>query len=1244
MAHSWTAAQEAAIKTRDRTLLVSAAAGSGKTATLTERVISSLLDKKNPSTLSRLLIVTFTNESAADMREKIAQALDAAIEREPENRSLLAERLLLPSAKISTIDALCNRLLRQNARAAGLSPDYRVADTAEAALLSRTVIEEMIEAAYAGENPHGLSAEDFCLLADTLTTAGSEADLSELLLSLYDKLQSEPLGIRFIERTAEAYEKEAKAPFYASVYGKAIKERVLSSLSSFSVRYKDLLAFYPEDEAIASLTRRHSYFLSEAAALTELLKALPDEEDPKRLFNWDKLPTLPSLTGKAITQQIKDADAPIATLHKEYTTYLKKIKEKYFSYSENAANEILPATASFLRALYTFLASFEESLTEEKRRLNLCSFADLETLSYRLLIDENGQKTPTACALSEGFDAVYIDEFQDVNAIQYGIFQALSKEGTLFMVGDIKQSIYSFRNADPRIFSRLREAYPALNRKEKQAAAALFFSENFRCDRPIVDYVNTVLGTLFRRAEGLLRYEDADDLVFSKKGACANHTVRTLFFEKAQAEEKEERENAVSPDSAEAKEGEEEAPIEAAEASFVADEVVRLLREGKRNDGQAIRPEDIALLFRSASSMQAFREAIDGRFKTVVRNAGDFFLNPEVLLALSLLNVIDNPRRDVYLAATLRSPLFGFTLEDLIAVRRENKSLCLYDALRAFCKGHPDFEKGNRFLSHLQEWRREAEGVAVGELLLRVFRDSGLLYLSGEGADGKHENLLLLYNYARTFEGAAYHGLYNFIGYVNRVIEEKRTLLSSAEEAAVGAVRMMTIHASKGLEFPVCFLCDVGHGFNRTDTRQSLLYEKEMGLAVRLLCRGGNAKAENPLRILFAERMNEAVAEEELRILYVALTRARERLYVTGSGKNLQKKLDECKQNCATCSRSQILSASSYMAWLMNLRTVIESEGFSLAEAGSQPLLSEDLPVKAASSLPPDTEEADRLFESFSKSLSFIYPDEALARLPEKLSVSRLSPAVLDGTEVESATLPAVLPDSPLLRAENEEILDLSRGDIDPLAKEPLFNPTLPAFISGKRADEAALAGTATHVFMQFADFELLERNGTEAELLRLTEKEFLRPEEAARVRKNEIEAFLRSPLFQKMKNAKRLRRELRFHATLPAALFTSEAEKKQALSEKTLLVQGVIDCVLENEDGSYILVDYKTDRLTPYELAHRAAAEEKLILRHRTQLYYYAEALSRMYGKPPAGVSIYSLPLGDEIALRFEAGRHPYL
>ncbi len=1230
MAHSWTAAQAAAIGTRDRTLLISAAAGSGKTATLTERVISSLLDKERPSSLSRLLIVTFTNESAADMRGKIARALDAAIEKDPENRTLLAERLLLPSAKISTIDALCNRLLRQNAEAVGLSPDYRVADTAEAALLSRAVMEELIEASYAGAGAEGLTAEAFCLLADTLTSPGSESELSELLLALYDRLQSAPLGIRFIEAIADTYEREAALPFYSSRYGRLIKESALSGLSSLSSRYRERLAFYPVDETVPALTRRHDFFLGEAATLSTLLERLPDEEEPRRLFDWERLPPLPTLAGKAITADIKMADAPLAALHKEYTAYLKRLKEKYFSYSSAEANALLPALARTLRALYALLFEFEARLTEEKRRLNLCSFADLETLTYRLLVGKDGKKTPTALALSEGFDAVYIDEFQDVNAIQYGIFEALAKEGTLFTVGDIKQSIYSFRNADPRIFSALRAKYPPLKGEEAQTAATLFFSENFRCDRPIVDFVNAVLGTLFRRADGLLRYEEADDLVFSKKGACGTHPVRTLFFERATAKD---GENVFPTEGGEESGQEDGTPIEAAEAGFVANEVARLLREGKRNDGEPIRPEDIALLFRSAGAMQAFREAIDGRFKTVIRNTGDFFLNPEVLLALSLLNVIDNPRRDVYLAATLRSPLFGITLGELIAIRETRRNAALYDALRAYCEAHPDFEKGNRFLSRLAAWRREAEGEAVGDLLLRVFRDSGLLYLSGEGADGKHENLLLLYNYARTFESASYRGLYNFIGYINRVIEEKRMLLSSTEEAAVGAVRMMTVHASKGLEFPVCFLCDVGHGFNRTDTRTGLLYERELGLAVRLLCRGGSAKADNPLRNLFAERMSEAVAEEELRVLYVALTRARERLYITGSGKNLAKKLEECKENYPYYGRREILSASSYMSWLMHLPAVTESEGFALVGEGELAPAGSEAAEGSAPSAPLDAKEAERLFEAFVENLSFVYPDETLSHLPEKLSVSRLSPAVLDGTE--EGSLPFDGAGASLFPKED------GKAEGEATETRPPFLPTLPAFISGKRADEAALAGTATHLFMQFADFALLEQVGVERELFRLLESEFLSKEEAGRVRLSEIEGFLRSPLFQKIKRAKRVRRELRFHASLPATLFTADPSLRAALCDRTLLVQGVIDCILEEEDGRYTLIDYKTDRLTPYELTHRKAAEEKLIARHRTQLYYYAEALTRMYGKPPSAVSIYSLPLGDEIAVPFEEG-HP--
>ncbi len=1211
MAHEWTAAQSAAISTRDRSLLVSAAAGSGKTATLTARIISSLLDKESPTSLSRLLIVTFTNESAADMKAKIRRALDAAIEDNPENQALVAERLLLPSARICTIDSLCRRLLRRYAERLGLPAGFRVADTAEDALLSNAVMERYIEELYEGRIEE-LPPEDFIPLADTLLPTGGESGLAALMLSLYDKLQKSPAGIGFLTATAEAYQKEGELPFYQTSYGQAILSLARRRLSALLSRYEELLPRYPRDPAFPSTEKRFLYYLDEKNMIKALLSGLEGTLSPRELFPEGKKARIPNFE-KAITEDFRAGDAPLFALHQEGAELLRKLKTKFFSYSRKEADKLLPALADFCRSLHLFLLHFEKRLQAEKLRLGVCSFADLETLAYRLLV-ENGEPSEVALSLRRELDAVYIDEFQDVNALQFEIFRALSPEGSLFMVGDIKQSIYSFRMADPSIFAGLRDSFPRLCPEEEQEASTVFFSENFRCDRPIVDFVNATLGMLFRRADGLLRYEDGDDLVFGKKEDCGSVPVTVRFFEKTipQGEERENDFSFAGEDSLE----EETAVIEESEAAYVAEEILRLLRVGRKNNGEPLRPSDIALLFRSQTSMAAFREAIGGRFKTVVKDTGDFFLNPEVLLALSLLNTVDNPHRDVYLAGALRSPIFGFTMEELIEIRRPLRDASLYDALLAYCEAHPDFWKGHRFLSLLDGWRLEAEGEPVGDLLLHIFRDCGLLYLSGEGSAHKHENLLLLYNYARTFEGAAYRGLYNFIGYINRVIEEKRTLLTSAEAASPDAVRMMTIHASKGLEFPVCFLCDAGHHFNRMDLRENLLYVREWGIATRLLCRDGGARAENPLRHLLAERMGEALTEEELRVLYVALTRARERLYITGSEKKLQEKLDLCKENFSRLTRDTVLAANSYLAWLITLPAVTSAPGFSLIDRGEAP----EQPPQALAAPPFDAaatqeEEAAALYQKIRAQLAFAYPEEALLTLPEKLSVSRLSPAVLDAAEGEvTETLDLLLP-----------------GERSSEAEAP-FRKTPPAFISGTEEDAAALAGTATHLFMQFTDLDRLAADGPRDELRRLTERQFLTEEEAARVRLAEIERFTASSLFKQMRAAHRLRRELRFHANLPAALFTEDETKKQALLGHTLLVQGVIDCVIEKEDGSYILIDYKTDRLSPFELSHRSAAEEKLRTRHTRQLTYYAAACQKMYGRPPSAVYIYSLPLGDSI------------
>ncbi len=1172
MAYSFTSDQRYAIDTRDKTLLVSAAAGSGKTATLTERIIASLCDKKRPATLSRLVVATFTRDAAADMKKKIAAALEGALLRDPGNERLLREQLLLSSAEISTISSFCLGLLRRNAAAAELSPSFRILDPAEEVLLSGAALEELIEAVYAGECPE-ITPGELARLSEHLTSPRSDEGLSALLLSLYNDVLHEPQGVSALDAAARALLADVERPLFDTAFGQEIAARAAGRLSYLSS------AILAAAEQTESAVRRH-LALFEGEYLSELAVLLEKRDEGALAARLAPLGELPR-KGRS--------DTPVLTdLHKEAIEATEALRSTLAACHGEGLRALLLGIGSMTDILYRLLLLFDARLLAEKRRRACLGFLDIERTVYALLV-ENGEPTALARQLSEEIDAIYLDEFQDVNALQYGIFRAIAREDNLFMVGDVKQCIYAFRHSDPHIFEALRGLGGS---GDGFAPTTVFFRHNFRSDRPIVSYVNRLAGTLLHRLGGYDRAED--DLTFAKVGEAREEPVTTHVF-------------ALPTRRGGGGARDELSLAKEQEPAFVAAEIARLLREGRKNDGTPIRPSDILLLFRQRSAMPRFAAAIRAVAPTRLSEEGDLFSDPEVLLALSLLHTVDNPRRDVYLAAALRSPVFAFTLSELVAIRTAQKGApTLYDALLAYLAEHPDFEKGKCFLTRLEAWRLRAEEERVDELLLTVFSDTGLLALGGEGASARHDALLRFYDYARSFTGAPYRGLSGFISFIGSVMESDARLARPAAEEEEEAVTLLTVHASKGLEAPVVFLCDTGHLFNRQDTSAPLLYDRAYGPVMRLLREDG-AAVDNPLYSLVAERIREEQTEEEARLLYVAVTRARERLYVTGSCAKPEEKIEKAEVMAPFMSRARLIRKSSVLSWILDILTVTNDPYLCVHPIEEAHPSAQEGKDTAREVRAPDEQTVARLTEELASRLAFVYPDGALTELPEKLSVSRLSPAVLDGADSE----------------EGETALGA-------------FRASVPRFLSGTHRDEAALRGTATHLFMQFADFDRITPDTVEAELSRLVEAEFLTKEDAARVRLDEIAAFSASPLLARIRAAREVRRELRFHALLDASRFTKSAETAAALKGRRLLVQGVMDCVIEEEDG-YTVIDYKTDRLTREELSDRRLAEKRLTDRHGEQLRYYAAACERMYGKPPRELLIYSLALGDTVVVSKE-------
>ncbi len=1175
----WTDRQRQAIDNRDRTLLVSAAAGSGKTATLTERVIRSLMDENAPVSVDSLLVVTFTNAAATELRAKISRALEEAVAANPGDKRLMRQLFMLPEAKIRTIDSFCGDILRSNADRVGVPFNYRIADVSECELLSESVMDGLIEAVYSGLLPDVAAPSEFEELADCLTDSKRAEELSSALRYIYEKCESEEEGVEAFARLADIYDPEKFTSVRESLHGSFLYAEV----AEMCRHYTDAVSPYKArfSGAGGEYLRFYDLAVSDLSAISSLLTD-DYNELRERVFSL-KLSAKPR-----VKEQTEDTES-YALIRDMFREDLKKLRP-LFLYTEEQWHALYASLYRLTSILSRFLVKFSELYDREKLRRAILSYADVERYAYRCLI-EDGRPTEVAENIRNSYSAVYIDEYQDVNSLQNSIFRAISRPDNCFMVGDIKQSIYGFRSACPDIFASMKRAFTPIDKAEAGERASIFMSDNFRCDRAVVDFVNAVFDRAFSLSGESIGYLPEDALVYSKihETEPEYHTPEICMIDRGVSEDEDET-SGNAPD-------------------VVAAKIDALITRGRLDDGSPIAPSDIAILLRNSKGKDhLYADALERRGIPVrISGAKSFFLSSEVLLALCLLNSIDNPGRDIYLAGLMRSPLFSFTADELYLIRHRNKDGTLYDSLISYTESHPEFKKGSSFIERLSYYRMLSESITLPELLFKLYHETGLLALAANS--GGRENLMLLYDYACSFSAGESGGLYSFIHFINSLLDRRTTFDDTRESSEGSAVRIVTCHASKGLEYPVVFLVDAGARIRNKDTARRIVYSRNMGIAMRLRTSSGLAVVNNPVIDIINRHDTIKNFEEELRVLYVALTRARERLYIVGTAlsSNTEEYIDRIRHLSETLTPYSFKKLASYLEIILasSGRTPMSAREF----IGGFADVVEEEPVYTQDSESSDgysTSEglSDELYNRFT----FEYKNIALTRLPEKMSVSKATPTVLDGSD--------------------EGIYELKRHT------EESGRIAVPRFISGSAADESARRGIATHYFMQFCDLDRFYRLGAEDELLRLVEAGYISPSDGERVRVSELEMFRRSELFKHMRSAVRLYREQRFNVRLPAHMFTEDEAKEEAYEGRGVLVQGVIDCVMEYPDGTIGLYDYKTDRLSPAELADRTLAEKTLTDRHRTQLAYYAEAAERIFGKRPTRVGVYSLHLGDTVII----------
>ena len=1171
MARKWTEAQSDAIRARRGSLLVSAAAGSGKTAVLVERVIERLTDPEHPTPADRLLVVTFTRAAAAEMSARISRQLTLLLEQSPHDVHLQRQQLLMTRAHISTIHSFCGDLVREFFYKLNLSPDFRILDDSEMAVLRADAMEETLEQYYASGD------EGFTALVDAFGAGRDDSRIVRTVDTLYDFVRSHPFPNRWLERQADAY-RHISDPA-CTKWG----ETVLSfaqQAAEYALSLTDnallLMREAPEIEAAYQ-----EGFLSDHAALLDLAETFRRKDWDGAVFrcgafSFARLKALRGFSEDPIKLRVSAAREEVKAIVKRLAVLFSATREECL---EDFAR-LLP----LVEKLFEVTAAYARALDAAKGERRAADFGDLEHWTLRLLWhdgEDGPVLTPEAEEIASRFEEVMVDEYQDTNEAQDMIFRAVSRrEQNLFMVGDVKQSIYGFRQAMPQIFLRRRATFPLYDRKKDEYPASVVLDRNFRSVKGVTDAVNFVFRQLMSRETGDLEYEGSEELVASAAYPETDEpAVELELLDLAASEEEEEM---------------------AVQESRRLAVLLRAQRErlgvweGERE--RPLRWSDCCILLRSANRFAAGyarelqRLGIPARADT----AGGFFSAREVLLALSLLRCIDNPLLDIPLAAVMMSPIYGFTADDLARVRLLDRAAPLYLAARRAAETNGAIAS---FLEELETFRGLAAALPSDRLLAELYSRTHLpeLVQAMSGGELRLSNLRLLLGYASRYEQSGHGGLSGFLRFVDR-LERKKADLAAAQSAGEGgdAVRIMSIHRSKGLEFPLCVLAGCSRRFNKE--RGDVLLHPELGLGVRLPNEKTGVRYDVLPRQAAALELDRDEMSEELRVLYVAMTRAKQKLILLVSVKDVDRTLEKLGTRLRPEPKLPpyaVRSCASIADWLLLCALRHPSGGLLREKAGAlpglalpasepwliritRPALVEREPEEKAAPQPIDEEELRLLRER----VYWQYPGEALTRVPSKVAASDLAERGLR-REHWAASRPAFL----------------SKGGLTPAER-----------------------GTALHQFLQFSDWAKA-RIDPQSELAQLEAKRFLTPEQSSSVDLGRVRTFFSSELARRLFASPRVLREYRFTAALPAGAVQPGLSQKEASAP--VVLQGVVDCAFE-EEGGLVVLDFKTDRVPDLSA---------LLSRYRSQLQLYRGALSACLGLPVRECVLYSFHLGQSIS-----------
>ncbi len=1182
MSVKWTKHQKQAIDARRGSVLVTAAAGSGKTAVLTRRVIERLIDPTSPTSADRLLIVTFTRAAAFEMRTRIATALEEQIKKDPTNTHLVNQQMLLPSAKICTIDAFCSSLVREHFEQLEISPDIEIADEGELSMLSQKAMTLTLEELYQN------GEKGFLDLVEQLIRGRDDSYLSDVILEMYKQSVSYPFPKRWLSQITADY-KNALAP-EKSVFGEMIFAYAEEAVRycHFVLRSIKKVVFSEEEKTLA-----FGEAISSDQHNMELLEKAIKKRDWNKSrmyavnFDFVRRGTLPK-------EMRKDADVVMLDdgRNRVKDVVRKHIAPLFCSTAEQYAEDmrlLSPTVSSLCRAVELYSRNFAELKSEK----NLADFNDITHHALSLLVRETEdgyERTELARELSSLFDEILIDEYQDTNKAQDMLFCSISNNN-LFRVGDVKQSIYRFRQAMPEIFIDLKNTLSLYDLEKDNYPSKIALKNNFRSRKSIVDCVNFVFSQVMSAKTGGVSYDSEEELVFSAPyGEKEDESVELHVLDTGELDT------------------EEETSVEY-QAKYTAGVIEDLVKSGftvKGEDGneRPVMYKDICILLRSLSAGrgETYAAALKERkIPCFTQLETDFFSAPEVSLVLNLLRVIDNPKQDIALLSVLLSPLFGFSADECAALRVNCRDGNIYSCLLAARESGN--EKATAFLERIEKMRLVAVCSRVSDFIRLVYDETGIdsVVRSRKGSSAKKENLMLLLDYADIYEKAGYHSLPGFVRFVDRLDRSSGDLPGAVGvSAGANVVRIMTIHKSKGLEFPVCILSGCSSIFNRRDETGNAVISSKGGLG--LMRRDEKTFAQYPTICHCAVKnsLHIDTVSEEMRVLYVAMTRAKEKLIMISAFKNVEKAMlkyaSDIVPELKTITPFSASLASRYSDWLFTA-LLRHPDLEPLREAAG---LGYDLVLPA----------------DFRIKLTVERGHCAPQELPKEEKVgAEASPLLLKELEERFSWKYEYEPFSYVLSKRAASEVDKNFVDRE------YFAASRPSFLS--RGLSAAQRGIAVHSFMQYADYENAKRD-LEGEIHAVFSRGLITERERDEIDRRQLSAFFESELCSRILKSSLVMREKKFTISVPVGEIYPELSH---FNEERVMIQGIADCAFL-EDGELVVLDYKTDRLE---------SEEAFADKYSNQVKTYKKALELCTGYKVRQTLLYSFRLSKEIEIESE-------